>query len=101
MLSSLTTPPPTVVLHWWTRNSKRDPRFIFVQTEKNIGYSVVNIAYDRMHGRYLMTMDTDARLWPGALQALVAFMDIIRTRVRRPRISIIQTAPHKIIIAAS
>mgnify|MGYP001586350589 CR=1 FL=1 len=54
---------------------KRDPRFIFVQTEKNIGYSAVNIAYDRMHGRYLMTMDTDARLWPGALQALVAFMD--------------------------
>lgn len=54
---------------------KNDPRFTFVQTEKNIGYSAVNIAYDRMHGRYLMTMDTDARLWPGALLALVTFMD--------------------------
>jgi GT2 family glycosyltransferase len=54
---------------------KRDSRFTFVQTEKNIGYSAINIAYDRMHGRYLMTMDTDALLWPGALRALVTFMD--------------------------
>jgi GT2 family glycosyltransferase len=54
---------------------KRDPRFTFVQIEKNIGYSAVNIALDRMHGRYLMTMDTDALLWPGTLQSLIAFMD--------------------------
>ena len=54
---------------------KRDPRFTFVQCEKHIGYSAINLALPHSHGTYLMTLDTDARLWPGALQALVAFMD--------------------------
>ncbi len=53
---------------------KNDPRFLFVQNEKNIGFSALNIALDRMHGTYLMTLDTDARLWAGALEALVHFM---------------------------
>lgn len=54
---------------------KHDPRFMFVQCEKHVGFSALNSALDRTHGTYLMTLDTDARLWPGALQALTAFMD--------------------------
>jgi len=54
---------------------KQDPRFLFVQNEKNVGYSALNIAMDCMHGKYLMTLDTDAKLWPGTLRALVNFMD--------------------------
>lgn len=53
---------------------KQDPRFVFVHNEKNVGYSALNVALDRMHGIYLMTFDTDARLFPGALQSLSAFM---------------------------
>lgn len=54
---------------------KKDSRFIFVQCEKHIGFSALNIALNRTHGKYLMTLDTDALLWPGALNALVAFMN--------------------------
>ena len=53
---------------------KKDPRFVFVQNETNVGYPAVNIAVERMHGTYLVTLDNDARLLPGALQVLVAFM---------------------------
>ncbi|MDP2665587.1 MAG: glycosyltransferase, partial [bacterium] len=53
---------------------KKDPRFTFVQCEKHIGFSAMNIALDRMHGKYLMTLDTDARMHPGALRALIDFM---------------------------
>jgi len=54
---------------------KKDPRFVFVQNEKNVGYSALNVALDRMHGTYLMTLDTDAKLLPGTLRSLVAFMN--------------------------
>ncbi len=54
---------------------KKDPRFVFVQNEKNVGYSALNIALDRMRGTYLMTMDTDATHRPGTLRALINFMD--------------------------
>ncbi len=54
---------------------KKDPRFVFVQCEKHVGYSAVNVALDRMYGKYLMTLDTDATLWPGTMRSLVAFMD--------------------------
>lgn len=54
---------------------KRDPRFIFVQCEKHIGFAALNLALPRTRGEYLMTMDTDTLVWPGALQALVAFME--------------------------
>lgn len=54
---------------------KNDPRFTFMQCEKHVGYSALNIALARTRGRYLMTLDTDARLWPGALAALVAFLE--------------------------
>lgn len=54
---------------------KRDQRFIFIQCEKHVGYSALNVALNRTRGKYLMTLDTDARLWPGALQALVTFLE--------------------------
>ena len=54
---------------------KHDPRLTFVQCEKHIGFSALNLVLNRTRGAYLMTMDTDAQVWPGALQALVTFMD--------------------------
>lgn len=54
---------------------KRDSRFSFVQCEKHIGFSALNLVLARTSGEYLMTMDTDTRVWPGALQALMTFMD--------------------------
>lgn len=54
---------------------KNDPRFLFIKNEKNVGYHAMNVGIDTMHGRYLMTFDTDAKLLPGALRALVSFMD--------------------------
>ena len=54
---------------------KSDKRIIFVQCEKHVGYSALNVVLDRTRGEYLMTLDTDARLWPGALLALVDFLD--------------------------
>ena len=53
---------------------KRDPRLTFVQCEKHIGFSALNLALARTSGAYLMTLDTDALLWPGALHSLVEFM---------------------------
>jgi GT2 family glycosyltransferase len=53
----------------------QDPRFIFVQNEKNVGYGALNMALERTRAPYLMTLDTDARLLPGALRALITFMD--------------------------
>lgn len=55
---------------------KKDPRFLFIQNEKNVGYHAMNAAITNMHGRYLMTLDTDAKLLSGALRALVTFMDV-------------------------
>lgn len=54
---------------------KNDPRFTFIQCEKHVGYSALNIVLDKVRGKYLMTLDTDARLWPGALPSLVAFLE--------------------------
>jgi GT2 family glycosyltransferase len=54
---------------------KSDARITFVENKKNVGFSALNIALGRMHGRYLMTMDTDATHRPGTLRALVHFMD--------------------------
>lgn len=54
---------------------KSDQRFTFVQCEKHVGFSALNGALARMRGRYLMTLDTDALVWPGALRALVSFLE--------------------------
>lgn len=53
---------------------KQDSRFVFVQNEKNVGYAALNVLQSRLHGEFYMTLDTDARLLPGALQSLVTFM---------------------------
>lgn len=52
-----------------------DPRFIFVQNEKNVGLTAMNSMLERTKGKYILTIDPDARLLPNALRLLVAFLD--------------------------
>lgn len=52
-----------------------DLRFSFVQNEKNIGVSTLNIVLERTRAPYIMTLDTDARLHKGSLRAMIDFMD--------------------------
>ena len=54
---------------------KNDPRFSFVQNETNIGVPALNIMLERTRAKYIMLLDSDARLTSGALQELVSFMD--------------------------
>lgn len=54
---------------------RNDPRFSFVQNTVNVGVSAMNMVLERTRAKYIMSLDSDARLMPGALQALVAFMD--------------------------
>ncbi|MSU74873.1 glycosyltransferase family 2 protein [Candidatus Kaiserbacteria bacterium] len=55
---------------------RNDPRFYFVQNEVNIAQAAtVNMMLERTKAKYIVTLDTDARLMPGALQALYAFME--------------------------
>ena len=54
---------------------KNDPRFSFVRNEVNVGQSAFNIMLERTQAKYIVTLDTDARLQPNALQELFAFME--------------------------
>ena len=54
---------------------KSDPRFSFVRNEINVGQSALNIMLERTQAKYITLLDTDARLKPGALQAMFAFME--------------------------
>jgi GT2 family glycosyltransferase len=54
---------------------KDDPRFSFVRNEVNVGVAALNIMLERSQAKYIMTLDTDARLQPGALKALYEFME--------------------------
>lgn len=54
---------------------KHDARFSFVVNTVNVGQSALNIMLARSKTKYLLTLDTDARLKPGALQALFNFME--------------------------
>lgn len=54
---------------------EKDERFSFVENKKNVGVSTLNIVLERTEARYVMTLDTDARLHPGSLQAMISFMD--------------------------
>lgn len=55
---------------------KDDARFSFIRNKINIGYSATaNLLLERARGKYLMTLDTDARLKPGTLRALFDFME--------------------------
>lgn len=54
---------------------KRDPRFTFIECETHVGFSALNKALPHARGTYLMTLDSDALIQPGALAALVSFME--------------------------
>lgn len=54
---------------------KNDPRFSFIQNEVNVGVPALNIMLKRSQAKYIVTLDTDARLQSGALQALYVFME--------------------------
>lgn len=54
---------------------ERDPRFSFIQNQKNIGLTALNIMLERTKGEYIVTLDPDARLHTDALQLIVAFLE--------------------------
>ncbi|MCX6787410.1 MAG: glycosyltransferase, partial [Candidatus Kaiserbacteria bacterium] len=54
---------------------KDDPRFLFVRNEKNLGVPSANVVLERTKAKYIVTLDSDARLMPGTLQTLLAFME--------------------------
>lgn len=54
---------------------KNDSRFIFIQNEKNVGVPSGNVTFGRSKSPYIVTLDSDARLLPGALQTLYEFME--------------------------
>ncbi|MFA7309391.1 MAG: glycosyltransferase family 2 protein [Candidatus Paceibacterota bacterium] len=53
---------------------KTNPLFTFIQRDKNVGWAAINSMLAKK-GRYILTLDPDAVLHPGALQTLLAFMD--------------------------
>lgn len=55
---------------------KNDSRFSFIRNEMNVGQSALNVMLDRTQAKYIVTLDTDARLRPGSLQSLFAFMEV-------------------------
>lgn len=54
---------------------RQDPRFSFIQREKNIGWAAINCMLELTHAKYIVTVDPDAVLHAGALSALYAFME--------------------------
>lgn len=54
---------------------KDDSRFSFIQRDTNIGWAAINLMLERAQGKYIVTVDPDAIVHPGALQALYAFME--------------------------
>jgi len=54
---------------------KNDSRFLFVRNEKNLGVPSANVVLEHTKAKYIVTLDSDARLMPGTLQMLVAFME--------------------------
>lgn len=54
---------------------EHDPRFKFVQNKKNTGLAAVNSMLETTKGKYIMTMDADARLHAHTLQLLAGFLD--------------------------
>ncbi|TSC68627.1 MAG: family 2 glycosyl transferase [Parcubacteria group bacterium Gr01-1014_56] len=58
-----------------SENIRHNPRFTFIQNEKNLGWAAINIMLERSRTKYIVTIDPDALLHAGALQALYAFME--------------------------
>lgn len=55
---------------------ERFPRVHLVENDRNIGFAAANNqAIRRSQGRYILLLNSDAEMQPGALSALVAFMD--------------------------
>lgn len=54
---------------------KNDPRFLFIKNEKNLGVPALNRTLERSDSKYIVTLDSDARLLQGTLQTLFAFME--------------------------
>jgi GT2 family glycosyltransferase len=54
---------------------KNDPRFLFLRHEDNRGVPSLNAALERSQAKYILTLDSDARLVPGTLQKLYDFME--------------------------
>jgi len=52
-----------------------DLRFSYVQNDKNIGWLAINIMPLRSRSTYILTIDPDAIVHPGALHALFNFME--------------------------
>ncbi len=52
-----------------------NPRFLFIQNEKNIGWAAINIMLEKARGKYIVTVDPDAVLHKDTLQILFAFME--------------------------
>jgi N-acetylglucosaminyl-diphospho-decaprenol L-rhamnosyltransferase len=48
-----------------------------VRNQENVGFARANNqALRQSHGRYVMLLNSDTEVWPGALQSLVEFMDL-------------------------
>ncbi|HVM73377.1 MAG TPA: glycosyltransferase family 2 protein [Candidatus Paceibacterota bacterium] len=58
-----------------TKKFVQDSRFDFIQNEKNVGLAAMNIMLSETKGKYILTMDPDARLLSGALRALINFLE--------------------------
>lgn len=54
---------------------KQNPRFLFIQNEKNVGLSAFNTALRLAQGKYILTLDPDARLHNNTLKLLFDFME--------------------------
>ncbi|MFA6408169.1 MAG: glycosyltransferase [Candidatus Paceibacterota bacterium] len=54
---------------------KDDDRFTFIVNKINVGQAALNIMLESTQAKYIVTLDSDARLKPGALQAMFAFME--------------------------
>ena len=64
--------PPEVVTVL-ARRAEAEPRFKFVSGHGNVGFARgCNIGADRARGRYLLLLNPDCRLGPGAIPALLA-----------------------------
>ena len=64
--------PPEVVTVL-ARRAEAEPRFRFVSGHGNVGFARgCNIGADRARGRYLLLLNPDCRLGPGAIPALLA-----------------------------
>jgi len=55
---------------------KNDPRFTFIQNEKNLGWAAINLMLGRTSAPYIATVDPDAVLYSGALEKLFTFMEV-------------------------